>query len=61
MVPSLGGQIALELSGNLSARTQFFRVPGKSGTPAPAPAAKDGTILEPFLNTDTAESGNGRG
>src|SRR5712664_4683380 len=34
-----------ELAGNLSARTPFFEVPGKSGKPVPAPAAQDGTIL----------------
>ena len=28
-----------------------FRVPGKSGTPAPAPAAKDGTILNPSVSS----------
>jgi hypothetical protein len=40
------GKSLFELSGNLLARRPFFSVPGKSGTPAPAPAAKDGTILK---------------
>jgi len=46
MAPSRAGQIPFELAGYLSAHTTHsFRRREKSGTPAPAPAAKDGTIL----------------
>jgi len=48
MAPSRAGH-PLNCRAIFSARTPFFRVPGKSGTPAPAPAAKDGTILVSVL------------